>query len=269
MIINKDDTGAKYFHGITIFDERGQPLNFVNELDTETLLCKVGPLGKVVVAAGFVVIPQPRIYDYLPEGLFPFVIPVKNPKPDQIHAFMLKLLEQRGAFKASAFTYDDMKQEENTEETFNWPRDAFVGLAKTVIPSDEQEAKSEAAFEERKWESGFVVYDKSFGIAAEAQLPWEGLPTTSLKGHKFSSLWFKTTDGELTQWGVAVKPPAEFAIPNTVLRLGAFTKPKTVFKDADKLHQEQLFAKTWKVLSIRGQENGTIELMMVENKEEK
>lgn len=266
MIINRDDKNSKFFHGITIFDERGQPLNFVNELDTETLLCRIGPLGKVIVAAGFVIIPQPRIYDYLPEGLFPFVIPVKNPKPDQVHAFMMKLLEQRGQFKASAFTYEDMKREENTEETFTWPRDAFVGLAKTVIPSEEQEAQSEAKYEDGKWEKGFVVYEKPFGINGVAEFPWES-DSFNLRGATFSSLWFRTTDGELTQWGVAVKPPANFAVPNTLLKLTGVTKPKTTFKNADKLHQEQLFEKTWKVLSIRGQENGTVELMMVEREE--
>lgn len=268
MIINTEDKHSAYFHGITIVDEVCQPINFIKEFDTETLLCRVGPLGKVVVAAAFAIIPQPRIYDYLPEGLYPFVVPVKNPGPDQVRAFLMKLLEQRGDYKSSTFTYEDMKKEESVEETFTWPRDAFVGLVKTVIPSDEQDKKSEEEYEKVKWERGFLVYEKTFGIGhGTAQLPWGDEPST-LRGFTFSSLWFKTTDGELTQWGVAVKHPAAFAVPNTTFNIKNFTKPKTVLKEVDAFHKEQLFTKTWKILSVRGQENGTIELMMTEKKED-
>jgi hypothetical protein len=267
MIINKDDKHAQYFHGITIVDEACRPLNFVNEFDTETLLCKVGPLGKVVVAATFVIIPQPRIYDYLPEGLYPFVIPVKNPSPDQVHAFAMKLLEQRGNYKRSTFGYEDMDQGKDVEDTFNWPREAFVGLAQTVRPSDEEETKAAERVEKNRWEGGHVVYDKEFGIDGSALLPWKD-KVRNLRGCTFSSLWLRVQEGKLVQWGVAVKPPVDFAIPNTTIGVKTLTKPKTVLKTVDKDIKEQLFGNTWKVISTRGQENGTIELMLTEKNED-
>lgn len=265
MLINKDDKNSVYFQGITIFDDAGRPLNFVNEIDTETLLCKVGPLGRVVVAAGFVIIPQPRIYDYLPEGLFPFVIPIKNPSPDQIHDFVMKLLQQRGDFKRSVFSYDDMNQDKDVENTFDWPRESFVALAETVRPSEEEDLDAARRVEKSKWEGGCVVHEKTFTMRGGFQLPWEEAPTKFPPKCQFSSLWLKTKDGELAQWGVAVKPPIRFAVPNARLRVDVV--PKKALKDVSDLHKEQLLQKTWKVISTRGMENGTIELMMVEHKE--
>ena len=52
MIISIHDNNA--IHGITIFDEEGEPLNRVIEFDTETYLCKLNGGGRAI-AAGFVI----------------------------------------------------------------------------------------------------------------------------------------------------------------------------------------------------------------------
>ena len=76
MIIDGKSPESKFFPGIIAFDEKGQQIPAVMEMNTETLLCKCGTLGRVVVAAGFVITPFPALYDRLPDGLFPFVIPI-------------------------------------------------------------------------------------------------------------------------------------------------------------------------------------------------
>lgn len=271
MILNIEDKHTAYFHGITIVDEACQPINFIKEFDTETLLCRVGPLGKVVVAAAFVIIPQPRIYDYLPEGLYPFVIPIKNPGPDRVRAFLMNLLETRGRFKASTFTYEDMKQEKNVEETFNWPRDAFVGLAKTVIPSEEKEAQAEAEYEKRKWEGGVVAHENVFDIIGKVTLPWnEEVELTNENKPEFSSLWLRSKDDGLVSWGAAVKPPCNFAIPNSLLNIhmiGGLGLMEGNHDDVPSHLWKPLYEKTWRVISTRGKPNGTVELMFIEHPE--
>ena len=103
MIINEKN--SKFFVGIRVFDEEGKSIEAVEEIDTDTLACRCASLNRVVVAAGFVIIPFPALYARLPDGLFPFVCPIENPSEDQIQQFIQQLLVQRKKYKDSKFDW--------------------------------------------------------------------------------------------------------------------------------------------------------------------
>ncbi len=54
MIISMHDSRAALFHGITIVDWNNKPVGYVEEFNTETLLCRLR-WGKHVTAAAFVI----------------------------------------------------------------------------------------------------------------------------------------------------------------------------------------------------------------------
>lgn len=76
MIISIHDNNA--IHGITIFDEEGDPIRFIVEFDTETYLCKLNGGGRTV-AAGFVIpcngpASLKRFLGTLPDVLHQFIV---------------------------------------------------------------------------------------------------------------------------------------------------------------------------------------------------
>jgi len=54
MIISMHDTRASLFHGITVVDWNNEPVHYIEEFNTESLLCRTR-WGKHVTAAAFVI----------------------------------------------------------------------------------------------------------------------------------------------------------------------------------------------------------------------
>ena len=289
MIINMTDPHMGIFAGITIFDEDGEPMTRVQELDTETLSCTISPFGKKAQAAGFVIEPNAALRNYLPDGLIPFVYPEKNPTKEAIQRFIQFFLTHRRMFLDTTAKYlEDLKVYQNSpagkvretwknrykgtysdgvEDTFGWPREPFVALAKEVVPSEEEDQEAAEYAEKQRWGKGVVVYEKDFRIKGSATLPWK--EHVVLYPFALLTMWLRTDDeGNLANWGFAVEPPAEFTVPNTVILVAEVDAgtPGERGTVPTKL-MTQLLKKKWKVYATRGKDNGTIELLLNELKE--
>jgi len=283
MIINTTDAHMGIFAGIVVYDSQGDLMPRVQEIDTETLCCRIGPFGKTTQAAGFALIPTSQLFHYIPDGLLPFVCPVANPTKEQLETFIKMSLQHRRACISARYQLDQAKgligapkgtTLEDMVDTYTWPREPFKAMAEAVQPSKEEEAAVDA--QRLKDGKTAVLREGEMQLKGKVITPWKEEGT--FDKFSVSSLWLWWCDGEVVQWGVAVNPPSSIHIVNNVIELEdiqgieesdfqKFFGKEDCTEEVSNFHRE-LRDKTWQVVAMRGKPNKTVEIMLCELKED-